>query len=120
MTKVIATMLVFFGLVSPSIAQLTLQVPYDKANFHWDAPQDPPPASTGVTRWYVINCGGTGIRVDVPATSYPVKDAVPGPGTYTCTIVAVNNFGASAPVNFPTFEAGFIPGSVPNPRIEIQ
>lgn len=101
-------------------SQTVLQVPYGKAAFHWDAPQDPPPAGVGVTRWYILNCGGADVRVDVPATSIAIKDVVSGPGSYSCTIKAVNTFGQSEPASFPAFEAGHVPANVENVRIEVR
>ncbi len=97
-------------------AQTPLVVPYDTSIFSWAAPIDPPVAGVGVTRWHVINCGAADKRIDLPATSIPVKSVVQ-PGTYTCTLKAVNNFGPSAAVAFPTFDAGYIPAPPANLRI---
>lgn len=107
-------------LASVVSAQTVIQVPYESAQFLWDAPVSPPPSGSGETRWYLLNCGGADIRIDAPATSYPVKSAVTTPGSYTCTLKAVNNFGASAPASFPLFEAGYVPASVTNLRIEVR
>ena len=101
-------------------AQTVLQVPYDAAVIAWAAPVDPPPAGVGVTRWHVMNCGAADIRIELPATSVPVKTVAPKPGSYTCTLWAVNNFGKSTPAAVPVFEAGYIPATPDNVRIEVR
>lgn len=101
-------------------AQTVLQVPYDTAVIAWAAPIDPPPTGVGVTRWYVMNCGGGDIRIDLPATSVPIKTVAMKPGNYNCILWAVNNFGRSAPTPVPPFEAGYIPAMPDNVRIEVR
>lgn len=103
-----------------ALAQTVLQVPYDAAQIVWAAPVDPPPAGVGVTRWYLMNCGAADIRIELPATSVPVKTVAPKPGSYTCTLWAVNNFGKSAPAAVPVFEAGYVPPTPNNVRIEVR
>lgn len=107
-------------LTGPSAALTVLQVPYDAALIAWDAPIDPPPPGVGVTRWHAINCGAADIRVDLPATSAPVKTVAPQPGNYSCTIWAVNDFGKSEPAPVPPFNAGYIPATPGNIRIEVR
>lgn len=104
---------------SVAIAQTVIQVPYGAASFYWDAPLNPV-SGVGVTQWYVLNCGGADIRVDVPAVSLPVQKAVAGPGTYTCTLKAANTFGTSAPASFPVFEAGYQPAPAKNLRLVVK
>ena len=101
-------------------AQTVIQVPYGTAHFYWDAPIDPPTSESGSTRWYLLNCGGADIRIDAPATSFPVKTAVTAPGSYACTLRAANEFGVSEAAAFPLFEAGYVPPVVANPRIEVR
>ena len=113
--------LLIVGLLAISAqAQTVLQVPYDSAQIVWAAPADPPPAGVGVTRWYLMNCGAADIRIELPMTSVPIKTVAPKPGSYTCTLWAVNNFGKSAPATTPTFEAGYIPSTPGNVRIEVR
>jgi hypothetical protein len=115
-----AACIIMLLLAKHGYGQTILSVPYDKAVFAWDAPKDPPATGVGVTRWYLLNCGGPDVRVDAPATSIPVKAVVAAPGSYTCTIKAMNNFGPSLTVPFPAFEAGYAPADVGNAHIEIR
>lgn len=106
-------------------AQTVLQVPLDSASIKWDpAPPASPPTCTsnciGETRWYIMNCGAADIRIDMPATSVPVKTVAPAPGTYSCTMWAVNNFGRSGPATVPQFESGYIPSTPNNVLIEVR
>ncbi len=107
-------------LALPASAQTVLQVPYDAAVIAWAPPIDPPLAGAGVTRWYLMNCGASDIRIDLPATSVPVKTVAPKPGNYSCTLWAVNNFGKSLPTTVPVFEAGYLPATPDNVRIEVR
>lgn len=121
MTSKIWILVVCIGMGSlPAHAQTVLQVPYDSAVIAWASPVDPPPTGAGVTRWYAINCGAADIRVDLPATSVPVKTVAPTPGSYSCTLWAVNTFGKSLPVAVPAFDAGYIPATPDNVRIEVR
>jgi hypothetical protein len=114
-------LVLFLTLLSlPAYAQTVLQVPYDAAQIVWAAPVDPPPAGAGVTRWHAMNCGAADIRIDLPATSIKVSAVAPGPGSYTCTLWAVNNFGKSLPTAVPVFEAGYVPPTPANVRIEVR
>ena len=97
-----------------------LQVPYDAAVIAWQSPADPPPAGVGVTRWYLMNCGAGDLRIDLPASSVPVKTVAPKPGKYSCTLWAVNNFGKSLPATVPAFDAGYLPATPDNVRIEVR
>lgn len=112
------TALLFAGTVH---AQTVLQVPFDKATFSWDPPPNPLPAGTSPPTHYLMNCGGADVRIEAPATSVPAKDVLSGPGNYTCTLKAANQFGvSSAPSNAVTFETGFRPADVNNFRIEVR
>lgn len=107
------------------LAQTVLQVPYDKAVITWDAAKPASPAGcltgcAGETRWYVMNCGSADIKIDIPATSVPVKTVASSPGSYSCQLWAVNNFGRSLPAVVPKFEAGFVPAMPDNVRIEVR
>lgn len=117
----IAALLAIMGLVpATGLAQTVIQVPFDKGKFAWDPNPEDPANGVGPTRWVLINCGGGDVRVDMPQTSIPINQVVSGPGSYTCTIKAANNYGPSSAVSFPGFEAGYIPGAVGNVRIEVQ
>lgn len=117
----IVLMIVCLGLVaSTGHAQTVLQVPYDAATFSWDAPASPPPAGSGPTEWYLLNCGGADVRIDAPATSVPVRDVLAGPGSYTCSLKAASAFGVSAPSNAVTFESGYRPADIGDFRIEVR
>lgn len=109
-----------WSLPALGLAQTAIQVPIDKGRFVWDAPADPPPAGAGPTRWMLVNCSGSDVRVDVPGTSLPINQVVTAPGTYHCTLRAANNFGESAALSFPQFDAGYLPGAPVNLRIEVQ
>lgn len=119
--KIRLAMLLIGVLVSADAqAQTVLQVPYDAAVIAWQSPADPPPAGVGVTRWYLMNCGAGDLRIDLPASSVPVKTVAPKPGKYSCTLWAVNNFGKSLPATVPAFDAGYLPATPDNVRIEVR
>lgn len=115
-----ACVLALSAMCTEADAQTVLQVPYDSAVIAWESPIDPPPPGAGVTRWYEINCGAGDIRIDLPSTSVPVRTVAPSPGNYTCTLWAVNHFGKSAPTAVPAFEAGYVPATPSNVRIEVR
>ena len=98
-------------------AQTVIAVPFDTATFSWSAPGTDATHSAATS--HILTCGSSTLSVAMPAITAPVNAVVPGPGTYTCTVAAVNNFGASTPVNFPQFEAGYPPLSPTNPQIVI-
>ena len=114
------TVLIMVLAASVASAQTVIQVPYDAAQIVWAPPTDPPPDGAGVTRWHAINCGAEDIRIELPATSVKISAVAPMPGSYTCTLWAVNNFGKSAPAPVPAFEAGHIPATPDNVRIEVR
>lgn len=102
---------------SPSQAQTVIAVPFDTATFSWTAPATD--ATHGPATSHLITCGGNTLSVPMPTTTALISAVVPAPGTYTCTVAAVNTFGTSTPAAFPEFEAGFPPLAPTNPQIVI-
>lgn len=100
-----------------SWSQTVIAVPFDTATFQWTAPVTD--ATHGPATSHTITCGANTLSVPMPTVTALVSAVVPAPGTYTCTVEAVNTFGASTPVSFPQFEAGFPPLSPTNPQIVI-
>lgn len=91
-------------------AQAQLMVSHLDANFSWspgvvDATHDP-------ATEHVLTCGVSVVTVPMPNTSIPVRNVVPGPGIYSCTLYAQNSAGRQADpdVPFPQFQSGYIPG----------
>ena len=80
-------------------SQPTVQVPFQTAKFVWDWVQ----GSGGMVEEFEITCGTLKKTIADPAgRSILVKDLVPGPGVYICSIVAKNRFGlAAAATSFP-------------------
>ena len=105
---------------SVASAQTVIQVPYDAAQIVWAPPIDPPADGAGITRWHAINCGAADIRIELPATSVQISTVAPMPGSYACTLLAVNKFGKSSPAPVPPFEAGHVPATPDNTRLEVH
>lgn len=101
-------------------AQTTLKVSLGSAKLAWDAGV-PGPNETLATK-HVITCGPLTTEVLMPAVTIPVKDVVPGPGTYDCTIYAVNDFDRQVDPDgaFPQFQAGNPPPKATNFRLEVK
>lgn len=96
------------GLASrPTMAQTVIAVPFDTAAFQWTIPA--PDATHGAATSHLLKCGTASLSVAMPSNTALVKAVVPGPGTYTCTVKAVNAFGATAEVPFTQFQAGYLP-----------
>lgn len=112
---------IFAGLsvcLAPSAdAQTVIAVPFDTATFQWSVP--PPDATHTDPTSHLLTCGANTLSVPMPTTSALISAVVPGPGTFTCTVAAVNSFGSSAAVAFPEFEAGYPPLSPTNPQIVV-
>lgn len=102
-----------FILAATSYAQTPAAVPYQTAQFYWDAP------TTALPTYYLLNCGVADINIVAPATQFPVKSAVPGEGAYTCTLKAGNEFGVSDPATV-SFTTGLAPSAPSNIRIKIK
>lgn len=90
-------------------AQTQLLVSHLDAQFQWDLQ---PYTEENAPESHVLTCGGVSVIAPMPATSIPVKDVVPGPGQYTCTLYAQNGGGRQVEpdVPFPIFESGYTPG----------
>jgi hypothetical protein len=117
----LALLCVSLGVVATAQAQTMLQVSLDKAAIYWEPYQDPPPDGKSLPRKFGINCGGADFYVDYPTSSFPIRIFATAPGTYnTCVLWAENNFGRSAMVPVPAFEAGYIPADPSNVRIEVR
>ncbi|MCS6297177.1 MAG: hypothetical protein H8K09_13155 [Nitrospira sp.] len=120
MTIRLAMVLIGVLVCADAQAQTVLQVPYDAAVIAWQPAVTPAPTGVGETRWYAMNCGAGDLRIDLPASSVPVKTVAPKPGKYSCTLWAVNNFGKSLPATVPAFDAGYLPATPDNVRIEVR
>lgn len=90
-------------------AQTPLPVSHLDAQFQWDLQ---PYTEENAPESHVLTCDGSSVTVTMPATSIPIRDVVPGPGSYTCTIYAQNAGGRQVEpdVPFPLFESGYTPG----------
>ncbi len=101
-------------------AQTLLSVPFGSAQFAWDAPVVD--ATHSAPTSYQITCGTTSVTITAPATSARIRDVVPGPGTYDCSISARNSFGSSPAPDpaFPSFVAGNPSGPATNLRLLVQ
>lgn len=117
---IVGLAVIFAGILSASIpahAQTAIAVPFSTATFSWTAPT--PDATHSAAVSHLITCGATSLSVDMPSTTALVSAVVPGPGTYNCTVKAVNAFGSTAAVAFPSFQAGYLPLSPTNPQIVV-
>lgn len=108
--------------LAPAVAQAqsVLKVPLGTAKFAWDA--GVPDATHSAATKHVVSCGSVTVDVPMPANSVAVKDLVPGPGTYDCTIYAVNDFDRQVEPDgaFPSFQAGNPPPKPISQRIEVK
>lgn len=117
-------LLVIFGMLgiwllsSVAVAQTVISVSLQTGTLAWDAPVASPTSS--LPTHYLITCGPTVTRVNAPATAIPVRDFIAGPGSYTCTLQAVNGFGSSASTAIPVFAAGYAPDDVVGIRLEVR
>lgn len=104
--------------VSSSLAQTVIAVPFDTSRLTWDVP--PSDAQHSPPTKHTITCGASTVDVPMPATSIPVSQVVSQVGVYTCSIYASNTFGRQTEpdVIFPTFEAGLVPLPPSTPRLE--
>ena len=91
-------------------AQAPLLVSHLGAEFQWDLQ---PFTAENAPESHVLTCGSSSVTVPMPATSIPIRDVVPGPGSYTCVIYAQNTGGRQADpdVPFPLFQSGYVPGA---------
>lgn len=102
---------------SQAMAQTVIAVPFDTATFQWTIPA--PDATHGAATSHLLTCGTASLSVAMPSNTALVKDVVSVPGTYNCTVKAVNDFGATAEVSFPQFQAGYLPLAPTNPLIVV-
>lgn len=115
----IVILLILLAFPNLASAQTTLKVPFNQASFSWTVPPSGPANSPADK--HTIVCGTISVDVPMPATTKPVRDVIPGVGTYNCSLYASNSFGRQVEPNvpFPTFEAGLIPLAPTNPRLEV-
>lgn len=114
---------VLVSLMAASVvwAQATdLKVPFGSASFAWDVPA--PDATHSPATKHVLTCGTVVVEVPMPTTSIPLKNVVPGPGHYVCTLYAENDYGRQTDPNvpFPVFDAGNRPNPPAQLRLEAQ
>ncbi|MDH4185529.1 MAG: hypothetical protein OEV08_00910, partial [Nitrospira sp.] len=96
------------GLPAIADAQEILQVPLTSARLSWDIPAPTPERSPA--RQHVVYCtDGNRVIVPMPASSVPMRDLVPGPGSYQCFVYAENTFGRQTEpdVAAPFVEVGY-------------
>lgn len=114
-----ALVLAIFGVVTPVEAQTTISVNIKTAKFKWEWAQGTGAAATKFT--FSCNSGALLHDVnDITLREYPVAVVVVVPGTYTCAVLAANEFGFSPPSNTVDFKAGDVPGVVSKFTIEVQ
>ena len=94
-------------------AQTPVTVPYATSNFSWDAP-----VGGSTPTEYRLNCGASDVVIPYPTLTKPVRDVVPGAGTYTCTVKAANEAGASPASNAVTFTAVAPPNAPSNLQVQ--
>lgn len=106
------------ALCSGAEAQTTIDL--NAANFYWDFSQ----GTGGPVTEFRIKCGpavGDYPNVTVvpnpAARSFPVRNAIGGPGTYHCILTAANQYGESAPTAEVFFAAGVSASSPSNFRL---
>lgn len=114
---IIAVVLLLIGLGTSASAQTVIAVPFDTATFQWTVPA--PDATHSAATSHLLTCGTASLSVAMPSNTALVKDVVVGPGTYTCTVKAVNAFGSTAEVAFPQFQAGYLPLAPTNTQIVV-
>lgn len=120
MPLVIVLAVLLWFLAVPVQAQTVLKVPFGSGLFAWDVPA--PDATHSLPDKHVIVCGSVTYEVPMPQTSVRIRDVVPGPGTYDCTIYSENAFSRQAEPNvpFPQFQAGNAPPAPVRQRLEVQ
>lgn len=114
---IIAVALWLIGLGTSASAQTVIAVPFDTATFQWTIPA--PDATHSPAISHIVTCGASNLLVAMPSNTALVKDVVSVPGTYNCTVKAVNDFGATAEVSFPQFQAGYLPLAPTNAQIVV-
>ena len=107
-------------------AQTAIVVDINKAKLVWNWSLGLPP-NDGIADGYNVKCGSvSGIYTQVtPLTGnvvkeLPVRQAIPGVGTWFCAVTAFNTIGESVPSNEVTFIAGIIPVAPSNLMIQVQ
>lgn len=96
----------------------SLSVPYDRAYLSWTMPTLGP--SDGVPTFFQITCGTKVTQTTDTKTEIALSAVVPGPGNYTCTVQAGNQFGLSAPASSPTFAIGYAPPTPTGLKVEVR
>lgn len=109
--RVFIAILWLCGSVAMASAQAPLLVSHLDADFFWDA--GVVDATHSAATEHVLTCGVSVVTVPMPNTSIPVRNVVPGPGIYSCTLYAQNSAGRQADpdVPFPQFQSGYVPGA---------
>lgn len=116
MTRVLLLLGLLLATPALSLAQPVVVVPYDTAKLAWDYTPENEAQITG----FRVDClaGTTGFSVPVPKAdrNVLVKNVVPGPGDYSCVVLAVSGQIVSAPSNAVPF--GVQPVAASNFRVE--
>ena len=92
------------ALLSPIAAQEQLAVRYQSAKVVWNAP-----APTDAVTKHTVKCGPEinewehSTEVPAPANEIALKDLLPGPGLYVCSVTASNIAGESGAAFTPPF-----------------
>lgn len=110
--KIILVSLMFYlALTLSAFAQIptSVSVDYNKAKISWTYPA----AKITNVSTFIISCTSTsGDVVHVvmaPTVTVPLLDFITVVGSYTCVVVAENEFGTSGPSNSVLFKAGVSP-----------
>jgi len=117
--RILMSLVLSLSLVPLASAQTVLSVPLDQARIVWDAPVLAP--TTSPVTHYLVTCGTYTATTPDATPELLLSVVLTAPGTYTCTVQAVNQYGASVPSDpSPTFSAGYRPGRVPSIRLEVR
>lgn len=110
--KIILVSLLFYLVSTVSVfAQIptSISVDYNKAKLSWSYPAD----KIDNVSTFIVNCTSTSGDVNhvviAPTVTVPLLDFITVVGSYTCTVMAENEFGTSGPSNSVLFKAGVSP-----------
>jgi len=96
---------------SATPAPTVLAIDINKGTFSWQWPGTADPSIS--FRVTCTDANNVATSKDVPSSqlSLPVNQELSAGGTYTCAVIAFNQFGPSAPSNAVTFSAGTPPAA---------
>lgn len=97
-------------IAAPAWAQTVVNVSLSKARITWEHDL------VNVDNFTVV-CGIANLTIAVPALEAKLSDFITAPGSYTCRVVASNQFGASPPSDEVSFNAGDVPNAATSVRL---